>query len=66
MYALKEKGKFNFYCVSKTLGDFDKKIMKSFQNWRGWQSRGSHLTVDDFLLGWDKVEIEIKPYKQND
>lgn len=62
MYALKYKDKFDFLCVSNTPEGFTNKIESAFWKWKGIQGRGSIVTIDDFLSGFEKVIVTVEPY----
>ncbi len=60
MYALKPKGKFQFYCLAQNEQGLDLKIKQSFSNWLGVQTKGSKKTFDDFMENHDRVKVTIK------
>lgn len=62
MFALKEKSRFAFICVSKTDEEFRKKISSAFSNWRGMQQQGSNKQIEEFLEKYDKVIVTVESY----
>jgi len=62
MFALKEKNRFVFFCVSKTEDEFNRKVNSAFSNWRGMQQQGSNKKLDDFLAKYDKVVVNVEAY----
>ncbi|MDP1774243.1 MAG: hypothetical protein Q8L15_18400 [Methylobacter sp.] len=62
MFALKDKSRFVFFCVSKTDEEFQRKINAAFSNWRGVQPKGSNKQIADFLEKYDKVIVTLESY----
>ena len=59
-YALKTKGKYQFFCLSNTVDELDKNEMKAFNSWKGMQEKGSNKTIDDFREDNDRVKVTIE------
>lgn len=62
MFALKEKSRFVFICVSKTDDEFQRKINAAFSNWRGMQQQGSNKQIAEFLEKYEKVIVTVESY----
>lgn len=53
MYALKTKGKWEFFCVSKTEEELKSNEAKAFNSWRSAQAKDSSKAIDDFMKKYD-------------
>jgi hypothetical protein len=60
MYALKTKGKYQFYCISKTAEELEEATKIAFDNWRGMQASGSNKTIKDFMETNEMVKVTIE------
>jgi len=62
MFALKDKSRFMFFCVSKTDEEFQRKINAAFTNWCGIQPKGSNKQITEFLEKYDKVTVTVESF----
>ena len=60
-YALKENGRFVFICVAETPKKHEEKVQQAYWRWRGIQPRGTAAPLDEFLAGYERVEVTLEP-----
>ena len=59
MYALKTKGKWQFFCISKSENELKNNETRAFQSWKGMQEKGAVNTIDDFMSKYERVKVTI-------
>ena len=65
-FALKDKTRFEFCCAATTPDEFDKKVNRAFQNWRGLRPRGTDASLDEFLSGFERVRVTVDVLDRSD
>lgn len=60
VYALKDKKRFEFLCVSKTKEELDKKIQQFYWNRSGMRPKGTKFTMEDLMEDYIRVEVTVR------
>lgn len=60
VYALKDKKRFEFLCVSKTKEELDKKIQQFYWNRSGMRPKGTKFTMEDLMEDYIRAEVTVR------
>jgi len=60
MYALKQKGKLRFECISSTRQQLEDKLQAAISSWKAFQPKGEILNVNDFWKDRERVRVTIE------
>lgn len=61
MFALKKKGKMQFFCMAKSKVELNEKIASYYLSWRIMQSKGNDVSKQAFMAGMRCVKVTIEP-----
>jgi|TARA_Y100000034_G_scaffold119807_1_gene161952 hypothetical protein len=59
IYAIKEKDRFDFGCLSKSREELEDKIVKAYQAWKVAQ-REEHKSMSIFMERYKRVKITVE------